>query len=175
MGPRTEAGPWPLPTLADPQVALGSPGLRGPSGAGAELESSNCPFMRDQPAGRRRARVQEETADGGRGPRPPERRSWRWSGRDGGTPGRGGEWAAWPGRVQCPPSPAFLWGPEAGLAAQGTPEPRACGQRQGGGREEQTAQLNMACGLQVGGGVQGCFLKMGPHFPVRWGGGWPSG
>ena len=50
MGPRTEASPWLLPTLADPQVALGSPGLRGPSGAGAELGSSNCPFTRDWPA-----------------------------------------------------------------------------------------------------------------------------
>lgn len=61
--------------------------------------------------------------------------------------------------------------PEAGLAAQGTPEPRASGQCGG----EQTAQGNRACCLQVWGGVQCCFLKMGPHFPVRWPGGWSQG
>lgn len=77
-------------------------------------------------------RVQEETANGG--PRPPERRAWRCSGRRGGTreEGRAGSLAR---KGAVPPVLLPSSGPEAGLAAQVTPEPRASGQRWA--REEQ--------------------------------------
>ena len=142
--------------------------LRGceAGGRAGGLGSSTAPLRerqrereRDQPAGRQRKRGWGEP--GGRGAvgggQTQQRRAPRGQRLlGGGTGGRcrrgGGEGAARPGRV-CPlPLPAFLWGAEAGLTAQGGP--RAQGLR---GRSSPPS-ANRACSGSGLGWSSGCFV-----------------